>query len=220
MNDMNFEQARFNMVEQQVRTWDVLNPLVLDVIHTVPREAFVPEEFRKLAYADTAIPLNAEQKMMKPVIEGRLLQGLDVQPEDKILEVGTGSGYLTAVLSKLGCHVYSVEIDPELKAAAEKKLAANNITNITLDVGDAADGWDKYGPYDAIAITASLPEVPESFKKSLAIEGRLFAVVGDAPAMKGILLTRTGENEWIEESLFETDLPRLTNIVEKKPFLL
>jgi protein-L-isoaspartate(D-aspartate) O-methyltransferase len=208
---MELKAARFNMIEQQIRPWDVLDQSVLDLIAEVPREDFVPEAFRNLAYADIAVPLGHGQFMMHPKIEARLLQALDVHPTDSVLEVGTGSGYLTALLARSAHHVYSVDIIPAFKAQAEEKLAVHGIDNVTLEVGDAARGWPRHGLYDVIAITGSVLELPSSFLQSLNRGGRLFAVVGAAPIMEAVLIRRVGDSEWSRESLFETELPRLIN---------
>jgi protein-L-isoaspartate(D-aspartate) O-methyltransferase len=208
---MELKDARFNMIEQQIRPWDVLDQAVLDLIAEVPREDFVPEPYRNLAYADIAVPLGHGQVMMHPKIEARLLQALDLHPTDSVLEVGTGSGYLTALLARSAHHVYSVDIIPAFKAQAEEKLAVHGIDNVTLEVGDAARGWPRHGLYDVIAITGSVLELPSSFLQSLNRGGRLFAVVGAAPIMEAVLIRRVGDSEWSRESLFETELPRLIN---------
>ena len=211
MSDLNFETARKHMVESQIRTWEVFDPQVLDLMARAPREDFVPAVYRNLAYADLNVPLNHGQVMMQPKMEARLLQALDVQPTDKVLEVGTGSGYLTWLLTNLGREVISVEIDPTLSAQAEKTLNAHGIKNATLEVGDAARSWDKHAPYDVILITGSLPLFPLEYQKSLVVGGRLVAVVGASPAMEVLLVRRTAENSYVRETLFETDLPPLKN---------
>ena len=211
MSDLNFEAARKLMVECQIRTWEVFDPQVLDLMERSPREDFVPAAYRKLAYADLNIPLSQAQVMMPPKMEARLLQALDIQPTDKILEVGTGSGYLTWLLANLGREVISVEIDPALSAQAEKTLAAHGIKNVTLEVGDAARDWDQHAPYDVILITGSLPLFPQAYQDSLAVGGRLVAVVGVSPTMDVVRVRRTAENAYLRESLFETDLPPLQN---------
>lgn len=216
---MNMEQARFNMIEQQIRTWEVLDPAVLDLLGRVPREDFVPAKYRKLAFADLAIPLGHEQVMMAPKVEGRVLQALGIQPEDSVLEVGTGSGYLTALLASLAQHVYSVDIYPEFKAPTQQKLAARGLSNVTVETGDAAPGWTQHGPYDVIVITGSFPLYPEHYQRSLRINGRMFVIVGQAPAMEALLITRMGEADWMRESLFETDIPALINAPLPQPFV-
>ncbi|MCC6208711.1 MAG: protein-L-isoaspartate O-methyltransferase [Gammaproteobacteria bacterium] len=208
---MELKAARFNMIEQQIRPWDVLDQGVLDLIGEVPREGFVSETYRTLAYADTAIPLGHGQVMMHPRVEARLLQALDLHATDAVLEVGTGSGYLTALLACATHHVYSVDIIPHFKEQAEERLAVHGIDNVSLEVGDAARGWPRHGLYDVIAITGSLPELPSAFLQSLNRGGRLFAVVGTAPIMEAVLIRRVGDAEWSRESLFETDLPTLIN---------
>ena len=207
---MDFEKARFNMVEQQVRPWDVLNPRVLDVISEIPRENFAPEEYKNLAYVDTSIPLGSYEEqpcnMAHPIIDGRILQELDIDDEDLILEIGTGSGYLTACLAKLGRHVDSVDINEDMTAMAEKNLQALGINNVNLSTGDASKTWEQKRNYDVIAITAAMKTIPTSYKKLLKTGGRLFVVTGDAPAMTAYRVTRTDENKWTTEELFETSI--------------
>ncbi len=219
MDQMTLERARENMIENQVRAWDVLDQRVLDVMTAVPREDFVPGAYRDLAFADTEIPLGRGQAMMAPKVEGRLLQALDVQPSEKVLEVGTGSGYATALLAELGGHVHSVEIFPEFTARAEQSLAAHGIRNATLEVGDAAQGWERHAPYNVIAVTGSLYLLPEAFRHSLKVGGRLFVVLGEAPAMQAMLITRRGEDGWSQESLFETVLAPLVNAAPPERFV-
>ena len=205
---MDFEKARFNMVEQQVRPWDVLNPRVLEVISEIPRENFAPDEYKNLAYVDTSIPLGSYEdqpcNMAHPIIDGRILQELDIDDEDLILEIGTGSGYLTACLAKLGRHVDSVDINEDMTAMAEKNLQALGINNVNLSTGDASKTWEQKRNYDVIAITAAMKTIPTSYKKLLKTGGRLFVVTGDAPAMTAYRVTRTDENKWTTEELFET----------------
>lgn len=217
--ESNTEQARFNMVEQQIRPAEVLDQRVLEVVAHTPREAFVPADYRDLAFSDINIPLPNGQVMMKPIMEGRLLQALNIQPEDAILEIGTGSGYFTALLAKLGKHVHSVEIDADTMAAARQRLTAQGIDNITLLQGDASHGWDQGGPFDVIAITGSLPVLPESFQQQLTIGGRMVAIVGQSPVMQALLITRTSEAEWTTKSLFETDFPVLINAEQPPAFV-
>lgn len=224
MKPMDFAQARFNMVEQQIRPGEVLDQRVLDIMAEVPREDFVPERFRNMAYADTRIQLGHGQEMMTPLLEARLLQSLAIKSTDAILEIGTGSGYLTVCLAKLGKFVSSVEIFPELLAGAQDsinryQLNRHGIANITLDVGDAAHGWGNHAPYDVIAITGSLPSPPTDIQKDLKVGGRLFAIVGDSPAMDCQVVTRMGEHEWLAESLMETDLPPLINVLQPQRFV-
>ncbi len=213
MAENNIEQARFNMVEQQIRPWEVLDQAVLSTLSTVPREAFVPDAYRNLAFADTEIPLEHGEQMMKPVIEGRLLQALAIKPDDKVFEIGTGSGFITACLAELGGQVISVEIQPELAKQASAKLAAQGINNAAVKTGDALAIASTYGHFDAIAVTGSLPqaEAADALKTQLNVGGRLFAIIGEGVVMEACLITRTGENQWISEVLFETELPPLAS---------
>lgn len=216
---MDFEKARFNMVEQQVRPWDVLDPRVLEVISEIPRENFTPNEYRNLAYVDTRIPLGSYQdqpcEMDNPIIDGRILQELDIQDEDLILEIGTGSGYLTACLAKLGRHVDSVDINENMTAMAEKNLHALGIHNVNLSTGDASETWEQKRNYDVIAITAAMKTIPNSYKKLLKIGGRMFVVTGDAPAMTAYRVTRIDENKWTTEKLFETSIEPIIQPVKQ-----
>jgi protein-L-isoaspartate(D-aspartate) O-methyltransferase len=217
---MNIEQARFNMVEQQIRTWDVLDQQVLDLMAEVPREDFVPAAYRNLAFADTCIPLGHGQSMMAPRVEARMLQALQVERDHRILEVGTGSGFVTALLARLGGHVTSVEIVDSLSSSAQAKLDAHGIENVDLYTGDASHGWERAAPYDIIAVTGSLPMPEDSFQNSLAVGGRLFVVVGREPAMRALLITRSSESQWASECLFETVLPPLAGVQEPERFVL
>lgn len=219
MPEMNFDVARSNMIEQQIRTWDVLDERVLDLLRRVPREDFVPAPYRNLAFVDMAIPLAHGQAMMPPKMEARLVQALQIRPTDKVLEVGTGSGYVTALLATLAQHVYSVEIDPELSAQAATRLAAHGIANVTLEVGDAARGWDRHAPYDAVIITGSLPVLPAAFRAALAVGGRLVAIVGTAPAMTVRRIERVTATSFAETVLFETDVAPLVNAPTPSPFV-
>lgn len=218
MADMNIEKARHNMIEQQIRPWEVLDPQVLDLILRIPREEFVPAEYRAQAFTDMALPLGCGEVMMEPKVEARMLQSLAVQPGDKALEVGTGSGYVTALLAALSSEVVSVEIHPELLEAAQANLDAQGVNNITLEQGDAANGWDKAQPYDVIAVTGSMPTISRGLKENLQIGGRMFVVVGGDPIMEAVLVTRVNANEWREEFLFETLLAPLKGAEKKTPF--
>ncbi len=217
---MNFQRARFNMVEQQIRTWDVLDQRVLDIIRDTPREDYVPEAFRKLAYADTSIPLEEGEVMMPPRVEARLLQALQLKPDERVLEIGTGSGYLTALLAQLAGRVVSVEISETLAARARAALEAHVVKNIVVEVGDAVRGWESAAPYDAIAVTGSLPMMEEKFQLQLKRGGRVFVIVGQEPAMEALLITRIGQDDWSSESLFETVLPPLRGAREPDRFVL
>lgn len=219
MSVMNLAQARHNMIEQQIRPWDVLDERVLDLIAALPREKFVPDTYLSLAYADLCLPLEHDQVMMAPKVEARMLQALNIQPPDAILEIGTGSGYVTALLARSGKQVYSVDIYPDFAEAARRKLAEHGIVNVTLETGDAANGWDRHGPYNAIAVTGSVPVLPNTLRLSLKIGGRLFAITGDAPVMAAHLITRVAEREWIDKTLFETVLPPLINVAQPQRFI-
>lgn len=216
---MNFEETRSIMVVQQIRPWYVLDDSVLDMLYKIKREDFVPSENRSLAFVDMEIPLGYGQIMLAPKVEARILQELKITKSDKILEVGSGSGYMTALLAEKGNHVYSVEILPELKSLAEKNLKGYNIQNVTLEQGDAAQGWTKHAPYDVIALTGSTPVLPEVFKQSLNIGGRLFAIVGEDPVMEALLITRTGLTEFTTRNLFETSITPLMNAQQPEKFL-
>lgn len=216
---MNLEQARINMLKQQIRAWGVLDDNILDLIKTTPREEFVPSDYRKLAFADINIPLSHGEVMLTPREEARLLQALSINPTDTVLHVGTGSGYVTALLAKLASHVDSIDIHADFTANARAKLEQLNICNVELHTADAARGWPARKNYDAIVITGSLPLLPETFKTSLAIGGRLFAIVGQAPVMEALVITRTSENKWQTQTLFETLVPPLHNAIKLETFV-
>ncbi|MCW9013635.1 MAG: protein-L-isoaspartate O-methyltransferase [Gammaproteobacteria bacterium] len=218
MSAVNLDQARFNMVEQQVRPWDVLDPKILRTLEQIPREAFVPAAYKNLAYADTAIPLGHNEAMMHPIMEGRLLQALDIQPTDEILEIGTGSGYLTACLAHLGSRVDSIDIYEDLSQQAAACFVEQGIFNVNLSTGDASHDTDFKKSYDVIAITGAMNEVPESYKKALAIGGRMFVITGKDPAMVARLITRTDDNAWAEQILFETSIKSLVNMENNEQF--
>jgi protein-L-isoaspartate(D-aspartate) O-methyltransferase len=207
------EQARFNMVNQQIRPWEVIDPRVLRLMEALPRDAFVPEAYQQLAYADIEIPLGNGESMMFPRVEARLMQALQLQPTDQVLEVGTGSGYLTACLARLSQRVVSVDIDAAFTESAAAKLEQQGINNVSLKTCDALAGPQEEGPFDAIAVTGAVAtaEQTEIFRRQLKIGGRLFIVVGAAPAMHAMLITRDGDQAYSEESVFETDLRTLVN---------
>ena len=216
---MDIEKARFNMVEQQIRPWDVLDQRVLDLLFQVRREEYVPPTYRTLAFVDMEIPLGHGEVMMSPKMEARIVQELALKKTDNVLEVGTGSGYLTALLAHQALHVYSVEIAPEFKKQAEQKVKAHGITNVTLDVGDAARGWGRHGPYDVIVLTGSTPVLPDAFLTSLKPGGRLFAIVGDAPVMEAKLVTCVTPGVFNTVKLFETSIAPLNNAVQPERFV-
>lgn len=216
---MNIEQARFNMIEQQIRPWDVLNPAVLDLLKQIKREDFVPAPYRTLAFVDMEIPLGYGASMMSPKLEARILQELAIGKNDTILEIGTGSGYLTALLAALGKHVYSVDIVAEFKTSAHAKLVSQGLRNITLENGDAARGWSRHGKYDVIVLTGSTPVLPETFIHDLNPGGRLFAITGDAPAMTAQLVHCVAPGTYRTVTLFETNVPLLTNALQPERFV-
>ena len=213
---MNLEQARTNMVEQQIRTWEVLDQDVLDLLYVVPREEFVATEHRALAFSDLQLPLGEGERMWEPKLEARVLQELEVRKADRVLEVGTGSGYLTVLLAHRAAHVYSVELKPALAAFGRRNLERHGAADITLETGDAAHGWDRHAPYHVIVLTGSTPVLPRSALEQLTTGGRLFAVVGEAPAMTARLVTCTAPGAWRSVDLFETVIRPLVN-AERPP---
>lgn len=221
---MDLEQTRFNMVEQQIRTWDVLDQEVLKLLFELRREEFVPPAYRSLAFVDMEIPLGYGEVMLAPKLEARILQEVQVKKTDRILEIGSGSGYLAALLAKRGEYVHSVEIVPELKAMAEKNLQAHGVTNVLVENGDGARGWARHEPYDVIVLTSSTPVLPEAFQKSLKAGGRLFAVVGDVPVMQALIvncLTKETEGTpgtYNTVGLFETCITPLRNAQQPARF--
>jgi protein-L-isoaspartate(D-aspartate) O-methyltransferase len=215
---VDIEQARFNMIEQQIRPWDVLDFKILDILKNVPREQFVPDTHTKLAFADIQIPLAHGEVMMEPKVEARLVQELNLTPDDKVLEVGTGSGYVTALLASLAKHVVSVDIHKDLSNQAADKLSKIGITNITLESGDAIKGWPSTGGFDAILLTGSVAKVPNEFIEALKDGGRFVAIVGENPVMEAISITKTGDS--VERiSLFDTMLPPLVGAKQQKSFV-
>jgi protein-L-isoaspartate(D-aspartate) O-methyltransferase len=215
---MNIEQARFNMIEQQIRPWEVLDPQVLDLLFVVKREDFAPAAYRNLAFADLEIPLGSGQVMLAPRIEARLLQELTIKKTDKVLEIGTGSGYMAALLAARAEHVVSIESRPELADFARQNLERAGIANVTIEVGDGAAGWSQRGPYDAIVVSGSLPAVPDALLKQLRVGGRLAIVVGEAPVMEAQLITCTADGIYNTVNLFETVIPALDNAAPKSAF--
>jgi protein-L-isoaspartate(D-aspartate) O-methyltransferase len=215
---MNFDQARANMVEQQIRPWEVLDQAVLDLLYAVPREDFVPGAYRALAFADMEIPIGEGEKMMAPKIEARIVQELAPRKHERVLEVGTGSGYLTALLAHRAGHVHSVEIRPALAAFGRENLARHGADNVTLEVGDAARGWPTRAPYDVIVLTGSTPVLPRALLDQLAPGGRLFAVVGEPPVMVARLVTCTAPGAFRTVELFDTLLKPLVNAEQPPRF--
>ena len=218
-SQLDVERARFNMVEQQIRPWEVLDPRVLDLLFRVRREEYVPNRYRELAFVDMEIPIGHGEKMLAPKMEARMLQELALEPGDKILEVGTGTGYMTALLASLGGQVTSVDIIAEFTQSACARLAGNGFDNVALETGDAARGWDRHAPYDAIVLTGSVPMLPEAFLKSLQAGGRLFAVVGEAPVMQARLITCATAGSYSTTGLFETCIAPLRNAAQPERFV-
>ncbi len=216
---MNVEAARAQMLGQQLRAWRVLDQRVLDVVRQVRRERFVPEAYRDLAFADSEIPLGHGQRMMTPSVEGRLLQALDLGPTETVLEVGTGSGFLTACLAALAGRVVSVDIFPEFTADAAGKLQRDSVQNVDLRTADAlAIDWDEQ--FDAIAVTGSLPELDDTFVRLLRPGGRLFVVVGRPPVMDALLIGKDLHGNRTRDNLFETVVSSLVNAERPEPFVL
>ncbi|MBY0243405.1 MAG: protein-L-isoaspartate O-methyltransferase [Burkholderiaceae bacterium] len=215
---MNIEQARFNMIEQQIRPWDVLDTDVLETLQVVKREKFVPAAHKNLAFVDTAIPLGGGEFMLTPKLEARILQEVQLKKHENVLEIGTGSGYLAALLAHRGRHVTSVEISAELKAQAEANLAASGVTNVTVELGNGAQGWANGAPFDVIVVSASLPVLPEALLKQVKVGGRIFAIIGEAPVMSGHVITRTGEAGYDTVKAFETNVQPLQSAVTPSHF--
>jgi protein-L-isoaspartate(D-aspartate) O-methyltransferase len=221
---MNLEQARSNMVEQQIRPWDVLDQGVLDLLYTVPREEFVPLSCRNLAFSDMEIPIGEGEMMWPPKFEARVLQELAPRRSDRVLEIGTGSGYLTALLAHRSAHVYSVELRPALAAFGKANIARHGLDNVTLAVGDGANSVPRDfpygGPFDIVVLTGSVPLLPKGLIDALATGGRAFAVVGEAPVMTAKLITCSAPGATHTVELFETLLAPLANCEQPRRFTL
>ena len=216
---MDFEQARYNMVEQQIRPWDVLDQGVLDLLFKVRREDFVPQAHRSLAFVDMEIPLGHGEFMWTPKLEARVVQELDIRRNDRVLEIGTGSGYLTALLAAEAAEVVSVDIQPDFTAAAGQKLRAHGIGNVELHTGDAATDWDDKDSFDVIVLTGSTPLLSEALVRRLRMGGRLFAVVGEAPVMQAQLVTCNAPGAYRSVTLFETCVKALVNAPHPAAFV-
>jgi protein-L-isoaspartate(D-aspartate) O-methyltransferase len=215
---MNIETARMNMIEQQIRTWDVLDQGVLDLLEIVKREDFVPRSYKSLAFVDMEIPLPGGEYMFPPKLEARLVQDVAVNPGDRVLEIGTGSGYLTALLAHQAAQVVTVEIAPELRELAADNLARAGIVNVEIQLGDGSRGWEPAGLVDILVVCGSIPIVPDSLLNQLKIGGRLWAVVGDEPIMSAQLITRVTQGAWEPVSLFETSIKPLRNAAHPPRF--
>ena len=219
---MNIEQARFNMIEQQIRTWDVLDTEILELLQVVRREAFVPDAYRSLAFVDTDIPLPGGENMLPPKFEARMLQEAAIRKHETVLEIGAGSGYMAALLAHRALHVTTVEISPELKAMAERNLADYGVDNVEVVLGNGANGWEGSGqfaaPYDVIIISGSLPVLPDAFLRQLKVGGRLLCVIGEPPVMQAQLVTRTSEAGFNTRNMFETSVTPLRQAAQPSHF--
>jgi len=213
---MNFEQARFNMVEQQVRPWNVFDENVLAMLTNVKREEFVSPEYKAIAFSDVEIPLPGGQKMLFPRVEARMLQELNLSKKDKVLEIGTGSGYVTAMLGKLTDFVYSIEINAKNKEFAVSNLTKAGIKNVSIIEADGLNGLAAKAPFDKILVGGSLPVIPQTLKQQLKVGGHMVAVIGTKPAMHAVHITRVAENEFIEKQIFETIIDELTGAHQKQ----
>lgn len=216
---MNLDQARANMISQQLRTWNVMDERTLKLMQQVHRELFVADEYKNLAFSDTEIPVGHGQCMMPPREEGHILQSLKIQPHETVLQIGALGGYLTALFAQQGKHVYVVEPFQELLMSAQQRVSAIGLTNVSYIQGDINTGWQTNGPFDVIVLTGSVPAVSQSLHESLAIKGRLYAVVGNPPAMTAMVFHHEDEGTWRETKLFETNRPRLPHVEEPNTFV-
>jgi len=207
---MNIEQARFNMIEQQIRPWNVLDEDVLAMLHVVKREQYVPKAYENLAFADVEIPLPGSETMLNPKVEARMVQEIAVKKHENVLEIGTGSGYMAALLAHTAAHVTSVEIQPESVTLAKENLARAGVINVSVEEGNGAQGWSTGTQYDVIVVSGGLPVLPEALVKQLKVGGRMIAILGEAPAMSCQLITRTSETAHDAVKVFETLAKPLT----------
>ncbi|HQV73117.1 MAG: protein-L-isoaspartate O-methyltransferase [Dokdonella sp.] len=216
----NLELARDNMVENQIRTWEVLDPRVLAVLARLRREDFVPERYRDMAFVDVELPLGHGEIMLKPVIEGRILQALAIEPGQRVLEIGTGSGFMAACLAELGADLTSVELHADLAALARRNLDNAGLSRVRVEVGEAVKAYEPTTTFDCVVLTGAVFALPERIKSWVKPGGRLFAVSGESPAMQALLHTRMDDSHWQTESLFETDIPYLTHAAPPARFTL
>lgn len=214
------ELARQNMVENQVRTSEVLDARALDALRSVHREQFVPARHRNLAFADLALPIGHGETMLKPVVEGRILQAVAAEPGERVLEIGTGTGFLTACLAYLADSVLSVEQHADLAEAARAHLAAAQVRNARVETAEAVHGFDPGEPFDLVVAGGAMHSLPDRFRSWVKPGGRLFAIVGDSPAMEATLFRRLDETHWQQEALFETDVAYLKNAEPPRRFVL
>lgn len=215
---MNIEQARFNMIEQQIRPWDVLDQSVLALLAAVRREEFVPAAYRGMAFMDTEVPLGGGRFMLAPRLEARLLQELKLQRHEKVLEIGTGSGFMAALLGHKAQQVISLELDSELARSATEKLKRAGLTNVTVRQADGSNGLSGEAPFDAIVLSGSVAEIPQGLQQQLKIGGRLIAIKGEEPVMCAVLVTRLAEHDFRTVELFDTIAPRLQGFEEASRF--
>lgn len=215
---MNIDNARFNMIEQQIRPWEVLDPEVLSLLSIVKRELYVPSLYRDLAFADLELPLPGGQKMLAARVEARTLQELAVKKHESILEIGTGSGYMAALLAHRGQHVVTVDIDPALVQFAADNLRNNGVSNAEVVLADGAHGLPEKGPYDVICVSGGLPVVPQDLLEQMKVGGRLAAFVGSRPVMKAQIITRIDDKQFRVADVFETYVDHLVNAMEPSRF--
>jgi len=217
---LNIELARHNMVEQQVRPWEVLDSRVLEALTAVRREDFVAPDYRNLAFADLALPLAHGENMMKPVLEGRVLQAVAPTRAERVLEIGTGSGFLTACLAHLAASVHSVELHADLADAASVRLRETRVGNATVEVAEAVNGFSAHDQYDVVVVTGAVYALPQHWREWVRPGGRLFAIVGESPVQRATLFARGTDGQWSEDGLFETDLAYLVNATPPRRFVL
>lgn len=215
---MNLETAKFNMVEQQIRPWNVLDETILTAVKEVPRENFVPAEYKSLAFADINIPIGYSQVMMQPKVEARMIQAISPKLNDLVLEIGTGTGFTAALLARLSRHVETIELKTEFVELAKKQLSDNKVENVDVVEGDGALGWSMDIQPDCVFIAGSLPKLPDAYRQMLAIGGRLVSIIGEEPVMSAVLVERLGKSSWQTTSLFETHIPPLDNVPRENSF--
>jgi len=216
---MNIEKARFNMIEQQVKPWKVLDEQLLGAMATLPREMFVPDSYKALAYADIAVPLSHNQKMLTPRELARLVQALNLSPEDKVLDIGCGSGYSTALLAKLSSQVFSVDIFPDFVEMTKQHLKKLSIDNVTIEEADATAGWMVHAPYDAILMTSALPCLPDALIDNLKPDGKVAAILGTSEDCSAVICELDPQGKWIQETLFPTQAAPMINIEQPNQFV-
>lgn len=216
---MNYNQARYNMIQQQIRTWNVLDPKIIELLNKVNREEFVSCAYRKLAFSDTQIPIANGQFMLPPREEARMLQALDIKPTEKVLEIGTGSGFMTALLANLAKEVISVEWYKDILSTASKNLKATKLTNYTLEEGDGSKGWLSEAPFDVICVTGSVHQLPSQYLEQLNENGRICAIIGDSPTMETTIITKLANQQIKQEVLYETDVLPLIHAEKPKEFI-